>query len=45
VFPGTAYEPAPYVKGWEDAYKSARADVGGKTKDILAHMRLSLGAK
>jgi len=45
VFPGTAYEPAPYVKDWESAYTAARADVGGKTKDILAHMRQTLSAK
>ncbi len=45
VFRGDTYEPAPYVKHWEDAYLAARKEVGGKTKDILAHMRLSLGAK
>lgn len=42
---GNDYEPAPYVKHWDDAYLAARKEVGGKTKDILAHMRLTLGAK
>jgi hypothetical protein len=39
-----AYEQAPYVAGWESAYKAAfKAAGGGDTKAILAHMRQSLG--
>lgn len=45
VWPGETYEPAPYVKKWEDAYASApltdgRVDV----KDTLASMRQELGS-
>jgi hypothetical protein len=39
------YEPAPYVAGWNAAYKDAYKAVGkADTTAILAHMRQSLGA-
>lgn len=45
VWPGEDYEPAPYVKKWEEAYANApltdgRVDV----KDTLASMRQELGS-
>jgi hypothetical protein len=45
VWPSQDYEPAPYVAGWDSAYKVASKAAGkGGSKAILAHMRQSLGA-
>ena len=39
------YDEAPYVAGWRAAYDQARADAGGDTKAILAHMRQHAGLR
>ena len=39
VFDGQPYTPPDYVSQWEADYANARADVGGKTNDIINHMR------
>lgn len=44
VWGSKAYEEAPYVADWRDAYYSAVGELGGAsdTKAILAHMRESM---
>jgi hypothetical protein len=43
VWPNEKYEPAPYVKTWEDAYRKSRRDGATDTKAILSNMRSILG--
>ncbi len=43
VWPGQSYQPAPYVKRWEQAYIEARNTGASNTADTLAKMRESLG--
>jgi hypothetical protein len=43
VWPGQDYEAAPYVKGWDKAYREATRDVGSTdTSKVLARMREAL---
>ena len=39
VFDGEPYIPPDYVQQWETEYGNARDEVGGKTNDIINHMR------
>lgn len=42
VFPGQRYEPAPYVKKWEDAYAEAPPGSSSDLKKTLSSMRETL---
>lgn len=44
VWPGQDYQPAPYVAGWEAAYKQATRSGAADTSTVLSHMRQTLGA-
>lgn len=41
---GGDYEPAPYVREWDSAYRAARKSGVTDTKGVLADMRVTLGA-